>query len=221
MSPPKIEASEEKKIDPLLREKETSRPFGFTWKRDDEDDVALHVDTSQTFLTSVRSDAKSLFKILGYKIDLTDKVCQFKDAYAQNTIQARTNNSILSLYAKFKVSALGQLLTLLGVSAEDLQMLQKNAVIAALDENETLMRRNLNNVALMEIVGAKKAKKAKAMFREAASQLNAQRVLLGKPAFSEEDLTQMTMDEIQLLIEDFEKEAANLSYLLDHLRLVN
>lgn len=189
----------------------------FNWKKKDgEWDVKLTPE--QRFLTNVKTDGKQVLNILGFKIDFSSKTSELKQSFMQNMIQARSDNFLLSKYGQFKVGALGTLLTLLGVSADELKALQEEAIAGAIEDNKTLMEQSLYDEEVMNIVGQKKSKKAAAVMKEIQDKLVSQMDLLGEPGYwSPSKITEVRLAQVGRIAEEFEKEAENSRYLKDYM----
>ncbi|MFC1753789.1 hypothetical protein ACFL96_10420, partial [Thermoproteota archaeon] len=124
-------------------------------------------------------------RFLGLKIDLSGKISQMKESYMQNIRQSRSHNFFLSKYALFKVSALGQILSMLGVPQEELIKLQKKALNSAIQENLELMSENIYNLELSQLFFgySRKARRSQRMFHKVQLQLMEQLSKLGKPYY--------------------------------------
>lgn len=187
------------------------------WEKDSEGNFQLKdkdvgmptaVDLSHTRPEQLRS--------IGYKIDYKDKLAQLKQSLMQTVVQSRSGNFFLSVYAKFKVGLMVQMLSVLGVSPEELGQLQKQALANAVQENISLMSENMYNAELADLIqgGSKKrSKKALSMFREVEAQLIAQMQRLGRPDYwTELRIAEERLAQCRRIHEEFNKEHKDLLY---------
>ncbi|MGE4170370.1 MAG: hypothetical protein AB7F28_06590 [Candidatus Margulisiibacteriota bacterium] len=192
------------------------------WKKNEKGEPEVDIESGSVYQTSVdrNDDGVRILRLLGHKIDLSSKVMQLKQSFMENTIQARSHHPFLSRYAAFKVGILGQLLAVLGVSAEDITAMQKGAVKAAIQDNISLVGENIYNLELTELVHgkSKKVKHNIAMLKKMQKQLLTQMSHLGRPDYwtparvVEEQIAQCTK-----LRDEFAKEQDALAYQLDFL----
>lgn len=194
----------------------------FVWKKNQDGEMDVALNPAQKFLTNVKTDGKQVLKILGFKIDFSQgKVNEFKEAFMQNVIQARSDNFLLSKYGQFKVGALGTMLTLLGVSAEELKTLQEEALKGAIHDNIALMEQSLYDDEVMTVVGTKKSKKATAMMAEIRMKLTVQMEMLGNKGYwSSGRILEERQRQVGKIGEEFKKETENLRYLADYISQV-
>lgn len=187
------------------------------WEKDGDGEFQLKekaaVPVSSVDMGHSRPDR---MQSVGYKIDYGDKLSQLKQTLMQNVVQSRSGNFFLSIYAKFKVGILVQMLSVLGVSPEELTQLQRQALADAVQENIVLMADNMYNAELAELVqgsSKKKSKKAKAMFQEVEKQLVAQMVRLGRPDYwTELRLAEERLAQDHRIYAEFKKEHRDLLY---------
>ena len=191
------------------------------WEKDSEGDFKLKEKPSPVFsavdMQHVRPD--KLQKV-GYKIDYSDRLSTLKQSLMQNVVQSRSGNFFLSIYAKFKVGVLVQMLSVLGVAPEELGQLQKQALAEAVQENIALMEDNMYTSELAMLVqgsSKKKSKKAMEMFQEVETQLVAQMSRLGKADYwTELRLAEERLHQDQRIYAEFKKEYRDLSYQLQY-----
>lgn len=186
------------------------------WEQDDSGAFILTEDAEQESLTTVpKDDAKSIKKFLGIKIDLTEKVEGLQEQFTQSVLQARSSNLFLSKFAQFKLGMIGQLLSRLGFTVEDLEKLKKHAIEGGKTENVKSMQENIYNQELSNLIagGGKKTKKAQMMFSEVQSQLIAQMTLLGNEDYwNNQRLMEEQISQCYKILEEFNTEKKALEY---------
>jgi hypothetical protein len=163
----------------------------------------------------LRHNAKEILKNMGQRVDMPGKIPELKESYIQNMVQSRSHNFFLSRYAAFKVGMVGQMLSTLGVSQEELQKLQKKALEGAKDENISQMSENMYNLLLTEVLhgNTRKSQKTLAMFQEAERQLIAQMERLGFTGHWDiKSLTEERIKQAKKIREEFVKEKNTLNY---------
>jgi hypothetical protein len=168
---------------------------------------------------AVEADGLKILRVLGIKINMTSKVSELKESLLRNTVQARSHNFFLAKFAQFKVGIIGQLLSVLGVSQEELQKLQKKALGAAVDENMRLMGENVYNLELTELVygKSKKVRRSLAMYAEIQTQLMLQMKALGRPGYwTKVRLLEERIMQCKKIKQEFVLERNNLVYQYEY-----
>jgi hypothetical protein len=164
--------------------------------------------------------APMVIKTLGYKIDIQKQAQSLMDSYVKNWMQSRSHNLILAKLGEVKTAALGHLLSLLGLSSEDLKKLQKKALGVAITENKALLEENLYNLELLEMVGAggKKGRPQKIVLEEVQKQILTQARRLGiGDQYSQDRILELKIKVAKDLLFKFKEEEANLKYELEYL----
>lgn len=209
----------DKKSDP----REDNVSIGNTkWTKNEEGKYELKAALKDPLLTSVdlKNDGNAILKLFGQKIDFSPKLSQLQQTYMQNTVQAKSSNFFLSKYAQFKVGLIGQMLTAMGVTPEELQIMQKKALEGASEENLNNMGENIYNMELTELLHGKsrKSKKSLAMYAEAQQQLMQQMTLLGKPNYwSKARFLEERIKQMKKIREEFKQERDALAYQYEFL----
>jgi hypothetical protein len=163
----------------------------------------------------LRHNGKEILKNMGQRVDMPGKMPELKESYIQNMIQSRSHNYFLSRYAAFKVGMIGQLLSTMGVSQEELQKLQKRALEGAKADNIAQMSENMYNLLLTELLhgNTRKSQKTLAMFGEAERQLIAQMERLGFSGhWDVKRITEERIKQAKKIREEFVKEKNTLNY---------
>ncbi|MBU0579875.1 MAG: hypothetical protein KKA19_01755 [Candidatus Margulisbacteria bacterium] len=190
---------------------------------------SYHIDvstlSSQADFTQVTTHDKlvkapTVIKALGYKIDIQKQAENLMESYGKSCIQSRSHNLIMAKLGGLKMAALGHLLSLLGMTSEDLQKLQKKAIKQAMDENKSLFEENLYNMELLDIVGAggKQGRSQKIVLEEVQKQILTQAKLLGIGDFyTKERIFEMRIKVCKDILYKFKEEEVNLKYELEYL----
>jgi len=158
--------------------------------------------------------------ILGYNIDLKAKISEYKDKYKSNIAQTSSHNLGIKLYASAKASFYGAVLSMLGVSPNELSALKSEATASARTQNEQLFCENEYNGELLATVGGKKKdmKAQQKIVGVIRKQLIEQAANLGmKDAYSEDKIAQIQLEQCKKILGKFQEERTNLVYQLDYL----
>lgn len=194
----------------------------FHWERNAKGEFEMATDMPEPFITSINKSqsARHMLRVMGMKVDVSDKVNTYKETYMKQFIQSRSPNFFLSRFSMLKCGFTGQILSLLGVTSIELQKLQKQALGAAREENLKLMSENVYNIELCELVYGRtnQAKQSLRILQEMERQLVDQMRLLGKDNYwTKLRLLEERMYQCKRIKEEFLKEASILRYQLDHL----
>lgn len=180
-----------------------------------------NIDVSTVSQVSAkRVKAPGEVTLLGYKINISEKLESFKDDYVKNYIQTKSHNYLLSKFALLKVAFLGQMLSMLGVTSEDIKKLQKQAMESAIDENMNLFKENEYNSELIEIVGGPKrqVKAQKKAIGEIRRQLTTQAVNLGLGHYyTQRKILEIQLDQSRAILDNFREEKDHLAYQLEYM----
>lgn len=189
----------------------------FDWGQDMNGNYELKTTAGESILTSVdlKNDGQRILKESGQKIDMMGKLAQMKQTYMQSIVQSKSHNFFLSKYAQFKTGLTGQALSLLGVTQEELQKLQKEAIDGAVKENIELMQENLYNMVLTEIVHGRSRKTRGTMYMYAENEkqlIEQMNNLLGSQYWTPLRLYEERIKQAEKLREEFIREREALSY---------
>lgn len=192
------------------------------WVQTQNGDFEMDPQFKDTMSSSVdlETSGKDILKMMGQKVDVSSKLPKLIQSFKQNVIQSRSHNFFLAKYAGFKVGMLNHLLSTLGVSNEDIQKLQKEALNAAKEENKSLMKDAIYNSILNDIIHGKgrKSRATRRIFQETQTQLIQQMARLGAPEFwTEIRLLEEQIEQSKKVKEEFTKERAALIYQYTYL----
>ena len=192
------------------------------WAKNQDGKYELQANIKDPLITSVdlKNDGQAILRLLGQKIDFTAKLPKLQQAYLQTIVQSKSSNFFLSKYAQFKMGIMGQMLTSLGMTSAELQLLQKKALEGAVSENISNMSENIYSMELTDLLYGKgrKSRKAMSMYTEAQQQLTQQMALLGKENYwTKTRLLEEKIRQIGKMKEEFKQEKDALSYQYEFL----
>ncbi|MFA5880313.1 MAG: hypothetical protein WC860_09140 [Candidatus Margulisiibacteriota bacterium] len=115
------------------------------------------------------------------------------------------------------MNILNMMLSVLGITSEELQTIQKTAIKNASDQNLDLFEQNEYNTEMFHIFGSgKKDKGRQKIFDETKRQLIEQRRFLGdKDFYTPEKTTGIKIKVVNKIKEDLSQEEQNLFYMKD------
>ena len=195
------------------------RKPSFKWSKDDSTWSVLPKQkkalpqVSQTYERST----DILVTFLGYKIDLSTQLSALMDKYAKVYVEARAHNPLLAKFAEIKSGMLQALLSLLGVSTDELQGVQKRAVKQAVEEQKVLFEQNEYNLEMIDLFGgSKKDKKRKEVLLEIREQLKKTLYHLGcDDAITQETIYLAKKKAVQQVLIEMNHEKQTLSMMLE------
>ena len=193
----------------------------FNWQVNKEGEYEIKADTriSSSGINSkdLKFSGEKILSILGYKINLSEKVNSMKEDYMRLFIETKSHNLLFSKFSQVKFGMLATLLSVFGVTTKELQDLQKKALTTAIDENKELFAQNEYNSEMMTIFGSgKKDKRKLKVFDELRNQLITQMKRYGeKEYYSQDKILSIKGDQVQKIKQDLVAEKQNLEYLSD------
>lgn len=192
----------------------------FDWKKNKEGDY--EIKAQERLGTGIKAgelkySASKILNILGYKIDISSRVDSLKEEYLRTYIETKSPNLIMAKFYYAKLNILNVMLSVLGISSEELQKLQKQALKKAIAENEDLFEQNEYNTEMFFLFGAgKKDKSKQKIFDETKRQLTEQMNFLGnKEFYTPEKVTTIKVKVVDKIKEDLNQEEQNLLYMKD------
>jgi hypothetical protein len=183
-------------------------------------------NTSQVDVTTVsiyqdEVEAPSVLRFMGQQINITAKVAEFKENYVKNYTLTKSHNLMVARFAELKTAFFGYLLSLCGVTSEDIKKLRDKALQDGIHQNKMLFEENEYNGELLSIVGGggKKAMRAQQkVITEIRNQLIAQANNLGLPSYyTQERILDIQIAQCQKIVQKFGEEKINLEYQLAYL----
>ncbi|MBT5856379.1 hypothetical protein HOH87_07100 [bacterium] len=190
----------------------------FKWGKDKKGEYILRPEAKK-HIKSPRLAVKSadhIANFLGYKIDLSGKTSELMGRYQTLYVEARSHNYLMARFAELKFGMVSMILSLLGVSTDELKGLQKKALKEALKENEVLFAQNEYNVELMTIFNMGRDTGRLMVLQETAKQLVEQMEKLGgKGYYSKERIFEIKREQVQKILQELIQEKQNLEFLRD------
>ncbi len=197
---------------------------------DSKGDKDYFLDTSklsqQNIFTTVKTNQKTVKvplivkMISGEKITLKQRVETLMESYKQAVVDSKSHNLIMAKINGLKLASLAHILAKLGVPESELRKLRKAAIEEAVDENRALMKENIFNSELLEIVEgtSKAAKTQRKVLKELETQILTQAERLGIDGlYTKELLLELRIESIKEILSKFKAEQQNLIYELEYL----
>ncbi|MFH1542434.1 MAG: hypothetical protein ABIE84_05025 [bacterium] len=175
------------------------------------------IDVTSVAIRPEEVQAPRTVSFLGYKIDISSKLSQFKESYTKNYALTKSHNLMVARFAQLKVACLGQMLSILGATSEELRKLQKQALGDASKQNRLLFDENEYNGELLAIVsGNKKQIKAQEkIIGEIRTQLITQANNLGmNDYYTRQRIIETQITQCKKILGKFQEEKVNLEYLV-------
>lgn len=187
------------------------------WKQTSSGDVDIDPDIEHPIVSSVdlKYDAKEILRSKGHEINFLGQLPRLKQSFIQNYIQSKSSSLLVSKYGAFKVGIIGQSLSVLGVSSEDILQLKKKAHQQAIQENIEMMGETLYNLELMELVHgvSRKTKKSRQLLMETQNKLIGQMNALGRGDYWDEArLLEGKIQQLSVIEEEFNRDYRALLY---------
>lgn len=194
---------------------------GFQWEADVDGESQLSAigDAPLITTTDLKNDGRRILRLMGQTIDFSSRLPRLKENYMQTVLQSRTHNMFLSKYAQLKLGLMGQLLSVLGISSEELKILQNQAIQAGIEENIRLVAENVYNMELIELIygRTRKSRKPMARFQESQRQLIANMALLGKVDYwNPIQMREEQARQCARIVDEFKRELSALNYQLTY-----
>ncbi|MFA5104734.1 MAG: hypothetical protein WC527_06120 [Candidatus Margulisiibacteriota bacterium] len=205
-------------LEQMLAEKNTEEPKK-TQQGPEKDTPSAGADAMSTtilYRTPVLP-ALNLLGIVAIKIDLKDRTDRFKDEYMKNYAMSKSHNLLVSRFAAMKYGFYGMMLSFLGVSADELQQLQKTARNALAAQNLLLFEENEYTGEMLEIMGGpkKKMKAERRFIDEMRKQLVSQLINCGvKDLCTPERLLEIQQKQCLNIFQKLTEEKTALEYEL-------
>ncbi|RAP34953.1 hypothetical protein DID77_00030 [Candidatus Marinamargulisbacteria bacterium SCGC AG-439-L15] len=192
----------------------------FVWDKDDMNDYCIKPKLKNQTLESlpIEKGGSKIVSFLGYKIDISSRVDNFKSLYQKYYVDGRSHNFLLAKYASLKFGMIQFVLSVLGIEMEELQKLQKKALQRAIDNNKALYIQNEYNSEMLKLFGThlKKETSRRKILDEVRTQLVAQMALLGHEGYYTKDLQfDIKLDQLKKIVEELLQEKQNLTFMRD------
>lgn len=194
----------------------------FQWQKGSDGEFAIQagnrIGVGENPAKEMKYSGEKILRLLGYKIDLSERVESLKENYSKLYIECKSTNVLMAKFSQIKLGMLTMLLSVFGVTTEELQKLQKKALSNSVEENVSLFEQNEYNTEMLLLfsANAKKDKRKVKMLDEVRNQLMEQMKLLGQDSFyTQEKILTIKKNQVLKIEEDLIKEKQNLEYLRD------
>lgn len=190
------------------------------WTRNQSGDFELNPHAEFPLLSAVDlSGTRVATSTPAYKIELSPRIDRFKESLSQAVVQSRSSNYFVSRFGELKAGMLIQLLSLLGVSPDELKSVQQTAIKEAVKQNIHLMSEAIYSSEMTELLqgGSRQARRAMRLFKATKTQLIKQMALLGDPEYwGNRRLTQEHITQLSRILDELHQEKEGLAYRLDY-----
>lgn len=173
------------------------------------------VDVTSVSIMPEEVQAPRSINFFGYKIDLSSKIEDLKQNYIKNYTLTKSHNLMVARFSQFKTASLGALLSMLGVSHNELENMQEKSVRVAARQNKLLFEENEYNGELLSIIGAskKRMRGQNRVLSEIRNQLLIQAKNLGLEGYyTQEKILEIRLAQCSKILEKFLEEKTNLEY---------
>jgi hypothetical protein len=199
----------------------------FKWKEvegNTKDESSFHIvpgeknDTPGFFSRlETKSPSNRILSILGYKIDISQDVDQFKQKLQKYYVESKSHNRLIGTFSELKFGLMSALLSLLGVEPNTLETLKKDALKAAINDNIQAFEQNEYNIELITIFSQTKKDKGRIkVLTTLRKQLIKQMQQYGQPDFyTKETIYDTQKNQVKKILDDLLQEQQNLMYLRD------
>lgn len=183
----------------------------------DKVEAKTTVSTVHTYVNFLGDTVKApdILNLFGIKVDLNDKLDYYKDNYAKNYALSKSHNFLMAKYASLKLGFYGMMLSLCGVSTEEIKELQKATRAASKLQNIRSFEENEYTGELLEIIGGskKQIKQERMVIGELRKQLTKQMENLGfRGYYDAPAVNEIQTDQCRNIKEKLEDEKNSLEY---------
>ena len=191
----------------------------FKWEKGDDKDTFHIIPTEKTItfnsLYDIGSSSNHLLSLLGYKIDITQQVDQFKKKLQKFFIESKSHNAMVGKFSELKFGIVAALLSLLGVDPNSIEKLKKEALKKAIQDNIDCFEQNEYNSELITVFTKTRKDKGRVKILTALrKQLIKQMKNYGQPDYYTKDMIYtIKKDQIKKILGDLLEEKQNLSYI--------
>jgi hypothetical protein len=190
----------------------------FKWDHDQQSDLTIIPEEKNiTFRSTYNTGSTSqhMLAILGYKIDLSTQVDQFKQKLQKFFIESKSHNPLVGKFSQLKFGITMAILGFLGVDPNTLETLKKEALKKAITDNIDCFEQNEYNIELLTIFSNKKKDKGRIKVLTALrNQLITQMSHYDNPDFYTKDtITFIKTTQIKKILLDLLQEHQNLEYI--------
>ena len=190
----------------------------FKWEKNTKDN-SFHIIPSEKSVSyrdyHVESSSSHLLSLLGYKIDVTQQVDQFKQKMQKFFIESKSHNALIGKFSELKFGLISTLLSLLGVEPNTIEELKKDALKNAIKDNIDNFEQNEYNFELLTIFKKNNKDSGRTkVLTELRKQLIKQMKLYGQPDYyTKEKIYSIKQDQVGKILSDLLEEQQNLTYI--------
>jgi len=194
----------------------------FNWKKGEDGEFEIQSENRIGIVTNAKDlkySGDKVLRLLGYKINLTEKIDSLKESYRKLYIDSRSSNLLMAKFSQIKFGMINMLLSVLGISTIELQKLQKQALKESIDENIQLFEQNEYSDEMLKVFSSKSNRKDKQKFHmlnEVRKQLIEQMECLGETSYYTQDrINTIKKEQVNKILEDLSKEYENMQYMME------
>jgi hypothetical protein len=191
----------------------------FKWEKDN-DNKKFHIIPSEKSITynslySMENSSNHMLSMLGYKIDVSQQVDQFKQKLQKFFIESKSHNPLIGKFSELKFGIVSALLSLLGVEPNTIDTLKKEALKKAIQDNIDNFSQNEYNIELLTIFRKNKKDTGRMkILKKLRNQLAKQMGLLGQEGYySKSVINTIKKDQVNKIFGDLLEEKQNLIYI--------
>lgn len=160
-------------------------------------------------------DMSGIVYFFGLKIDLKSKADYFRECFRRNYLLSKSHNLLVSKFAEMKTGFYTAMLSLLGVSADEIDGIKKAARESEIASKKSLFEENEYTSELLAITGSmgRKAKAQEKLTAEMRSQIIRQCELLGLTGYyTNEKVLEIRMEQCQKIHSKFDEQNIMIEY---------
>lgn len=191
----------------------------FKWEKDN-DDKKFHIIPSEKSITykslySLESKSSHMLSMLGYKIDVSQQVDQFKQKLQKFFIESKSHNALIGKFSELKFGIVSALLSLLGVEPNTIDSLKKEALKKAIQDNIDNFSQNEYNIELITIFKKNKKDDARVkILKKLRQQLIKQMNQYDQPDYYTKSMIYaIKKEQVNKVLGDLLEEKQNLMYI--------
>ena len=194
---------------PIFNWKET-KEHSFYIVPTEKNDIPSFLNQHQTTSSSNR-----ILSLMGYKINITEDIEQFKQKLQKYYIESKSHNRLIGTFSELKFGLVSSLLTLLGVDPITLEKLKKDALKAAINDNIQAFEQNEYNAELLTIFTKSKKDNGRVkVLTTLRKQLIKQMQHYGQPDYyTKERIYDIQKNQVKKILDDLLEEQQNLMFL--------
>ena len=156
-----------------------------------------------------------MLSMLGYKIDVSQQVDQFKQKLQKFFIESKSHNALIGKFSELKFGIVSALLSLLGVEPNTIDSLKKEALKKAIQDNIDNFSQNEYNIELITIFKKNKKDDARVkILKKLRQQLIKQMKQYDQPDYySKSMIYAIKKEQVNKVLGDLLEEKQNLMYI--------